>query len=222
MPGLYQQPPYWGPPPPQWGQPQQQAQYGYGYGDANDTNNNGYERGYNPNRAFFMKEHAELLDKIKFKEAVAEATKNQVQVTQVPVTLPAALPITQPRRVEAKKDEARTEKQPTEAKEDEMEKWITDIFGSSLRTLSDKLEKVEDKSKLAEMERQELRKLRAEKELRDLKDNSSSEKRKRAGVATGASPRAGRVRTKLAVKVRNRQQIGVTILSDDDDTNTIK
>ncbi|GBG82830.1 hypothetical protein CBR_g36361 [Chara braunii] len=75
---------------------------------------------------------------------------------------------------------------------------------------------------MTEAERDELRKLRAEKELRELKEGMSSEKRKRVGATPGVSPRAGRVKTKSEVKARNRPQNGVLVLSDDDEADTCK
>ncbi|GBG72595.1 hypothetical protein CBR_g12167 [Chara braunii] len=69
-------------------------------------------------------------------------------------------------------------KKKTEDKEEEMKNWVMKTFGSSLRLLTDKLDDVDRKSKLAEEEKEELKRLRAEKELQDLKEGSSSEKRK--------------------------------------------
>ncbi|GBG75238.1 hypothetical protein CBR_g19874 [Chara braunii] len=182
------------------------AQLEYG---GNGGNSNNYGRGHNPNRAFFTREHTKLLNKIKFQEAVAEATKKQVEVKEVEVT--------QPKKIETKKEEVK--KQPATTREDEMKRWMTATFGSSLRALTEKVDKVDDKSKMAEKEREELRLLRAEKELRELKEGSSSEKRKslRDGIAPSTSPRAGRVKTKSTVKARSRPQNGVLIMSDDDE-----
>ncbi|GBG79222.1 hypothetical protein CBR_g29274 [Chara braunii] len=99
---------------------------------------------------------------------------------------------------------------------------MTTTFGSSLRILTEKVDKVEDKAKMTEAERDELRKLRAEKELRELKEGSNSEKRKRVEVTPGASPRVRRVKTKSAVKIRSRPRNGVLVLSDDDEADTCK
>ncbi|GBG87664.1 hypothetical protein CBR_g45818 [Chara braunii] len=175
--------PYWGQPPFPTVQPGltgggYENGYGNGYGY-----NNGNWRGNNPNRAFFTKDQADFLEKLKFKEAVQEAAKQQTGDKQ-----------TSNRNAETGLKIVEIGARKVEDKEEVMKNRVTKTFGGSLKLLSTKLEKVDRKSKLAEEEKEELRRLRAEKELQELKEASSNEKRKRLPTTPTTSPKVERVR----------------------------
>ncbi|GBG76732.1 hypothetical protein CBR_g22950 [Chara braunii] len=92
-----------------------------------------------------------------------------------------------------------------EGKEESMKKWVAENFGNSLRILMAKLEDVEKKSKLKEGELEELKMLRMEKGLRELRESSSSVKRKRER----ASPaRVGNNKTRSRISELRRRSRG--------------
>ncbi|GBG91690.1 hypothetical protein CBR_g53504 [Chara braunii] len=97
-----------------------------------------------------------------------------------------------------------------------MKKWLATNFGGSLKILSEKLEEVDKKSKLKDDELEELKLLRAEKELRELRENSSSEKRKRESPS---HPLKGKVRSRsvLLRKKGKEQTLKPVLLSSDEE-----
>ncbi|GBG81939.1 hypothetical protein CBR_g34122 [Chara braunii] len=152
------------------------------------------------NRAFFTRDYADLLDRSKFKEAVQETTKKQpVGVTDVTT------------EATKKKEESKKSKQTVDEKEEEMKRWVTSMFGCSFKILFDKLDNVDRKSKLEEAELEELRRLRAEKELRERKELASNDKRKRGG----ATP--DKVRMKSVIRIKSRQPRRGFGISDDEE-----
>ncbi|GBG82010.1 hypothetical protein CBR_g34190 [Chara braunii] len=98
-----------------------------------------------------------------------------------------------------------------------MKKWVIETFGDSLKFLTEKLDEVDKKSKLVEDEKEELKRLRAEKELLELKDDSSSEKRKRHPSTPSISPRMDRIHVKSSAKTKKAPTKRVFIPSDEDD-----
>ncbi|GBG91595.1 hypothetical protein CBR_g52631 [Chara braunii] len=185
----------------------QQPQFGNNGGFANG---NGFGRGYNPNRAFFTREYADLLDKIKFKEVVEETSKKQ-QLGITEVTGP-------PRKVKVKKVEgAKKGKQAVDEKEEAMnDLHIRKLSQYPIR--EDRLSgpEVEDKRNGAK----ELKRLRAEQELREMKENANMEKRKRGGTKPGTSARSEKVPVKLAVKIKSPQPRRIFVVSDDEGGGT--
>ncbi|GBG79579.1 hypothetical protein CBR_g29726 [Chara braunii] len=171
------------------------SNYGNGFGNGYGNNYGGY--GYNngnwqgsgnPNRTFFTKEQAKFLEKLKFKQAVQEAAKQQTEVKPTPTcNSEPGLKIVE------------IGKKKTEDKEEEMKKWVTKTFCDSLKLLTEKLDEVDKKSKLAEDEKEEVKRLCAEKELLELKDNSSSEKRKRHPSTPSTSPRVDNPRLETVI-----------------------
>ncbi|GBG64178.1 hypothetical protein CBR_g40878 [Chara braunii] len=165
--------------------------------------NNGYGRGnggYQP-RAFFTREHADFIEKLKLKDVVEEARKKDLEeITRLKglgweIEKPKAKGKEKEVEIERAQGDKKgmskkqvgkdkgKEKVADEGKEDAMKKWVASNFGGSLRILSEKMDEVERKSKLRDAELEELKILRAEKELRELRENSSSEKRKRETVS---------------------------------------
>ncbi|GBG73998.1 hypothetical protein CBR_g17708 [Chara braunii] len=191
------------------------GQYNQGYGRSNGGN-------YQP-RAFFTKEQADFIDKLKLKEAVEEARKkDQDEIAR----LKAVQEESEKKKAKGKgetkeqgKKHGAREKGKTKVsvkgKQDSMKKWVAENFGNSLRILTAKLEDVEKKSKLKEAEVKELRMLRMEKELRELRESSSSEKQKRERTSPA---RVGNNKTKSRTSVLKRRSRGKKpgeIFSDD-------
>ncbi|GBG59743.1 hypothetical protein CBR_g54846 [Chara braunii] len=188
--------------------------------------NQGYGRGNAGNYqqcAFFTKEQANFLDKLKLKEAVEEARKKDLDE------------ITRLRKIqgegEKKKDKGKSEvkeqgkkssardkgkaKATEGGKEDSRKKWVAENVSNSLRILTEKLDDVENKSKLKEGELEELKLLRMEKQLRELRENSSSEKWKRER-ASPIRPRASKTRSRSNhLKRGNRGRKPVEVSSHD-------
>ncbi|GBG72865.1 hypothetical protein CBR_g12584 [Chara braunii] len=106
-------------------------------------------------------------------------------------------------------------------KPDDMKAWVTSTLGNSLKLITQKLEEVDSKSKLATTEKEELIRLRAEKAAMEkaekVKKESSSEKRKRAVATPGAAVTpmecGAKPRSRRSSKARNRR---VEISSDDE------
>ncbi|GBG74665.1 hypothetical protein CBR_g19073 [Chara braunii] len=185
---------------------------------------------YQPH-AFFTREHANFIEKLKLKDAVEEARKKDLeeiarlrglgweveeQKGRVPDTEKEKSQGKGKNKKQGGKHRGR-EKVDEAGKEDEMKKWVATNFGGSLRILSEKLEEVEKKSSLEVAELEELKLLRAEKELRELRENSSSEKRKRDIASPAKRKRKVRSRSKLLRKAgRGGNAKYVEVSSDDD------
>ncbi|GBG84505.1 hypothetical protein CBR_g38787 [Chara braunii] len=189
-------------------------------------------------RAFFTREHADFIEKLKLKDAVEEARKKDRE--DIMRLRGFGWEIEKPgekekwRERESESEKAKVEnrgkskkhvgkdkgkgKVMDNAKEDEMKKWVASNFGGSLRMLSEKMEEVERNSKLKEAELEELKLLRVEKELRELRENSSSEKRKRDTMSP-AKPGKGKVRSRsclLKKGGRGKSTKSVEVSSDED------
>ncbi|GBG83950.1 hypothetical protein CBR_g37822 [Chara braunii] len=164
-----------------WGYPGQAAappaggQYSQGFGRGSNGN---YQQ-----RAFFTKEHADFIDKLKVKEAIEDARRKdreEIERLKEQGKEKSRVKEVNTKQAGKTKDKGKV-KMMDDRKKDEMKRWVADNFGNSIRVLTEKLEEVEKKSKLKEGELEELRLLRAEKKLRELREGSSSEKRKRDG-----------------------------------------
>ncbi|GBG74206.1 hypothetical protein CBR_g17919 [Chara braunii] len=189
----------------------------------NGQYNQSYGRGnggiYQP-RAFFTREHANFIDKLKMKDAIEEARKKDIEEIARLKELS--------RDSEKNKEKARNDrkakkqnekdkgkgKMVEEGKDDEMKRWVADNFGNSLKILMEKLEVVEKKSRLKESEVEELQRLRAEKELRDLRESSSNEKIKRDTASPGQS-RVGKVRSRSGLLRRGGKKKTLVEVSSD-------
>ncbi|GBG67609.1 hypothetical protein CBR_g739 [Chara braunii] len=192
--------------------------------------NQGYGRGvggFQP-RAFFTREHADFIEKLKLKDAVEEAQKKDLEeITRLKgFGMGSEKKKEQPRESERREKSRRSGKDigknrsVEEGKEDELKKWVATNFGGSLKILSEKLEEVDKKSKLKEDELEEVRMLRAEKEPRDLRENSSSEKRKRE-ISSPARPLKGKSRSRFVLlrrkgKEKEKSPKPVEVSSDED------
>ncbi|GBG68162.1 hypothetical protein CBR_g2713 [Chara braunii] len=109
------------------------------------------------------------------------------------------------------------DKKKTEYKEDEMKKWVTKTFGDSLKLFTEKLDEVDKKFNFAEDEKEELKRLGAEKELQELKEGSSSEKRKKHPSTSVTSARVDKIRVKLVDRTKKDPTRRVLIFSDEEE-----
>ncbi|GBG69042.1 hypothetical protein CBR_g3740 [Chara braunii] len=189
----------------------------------------GYGRGnrsYQP-RAFLTREHVDFIEKLKLKDVVEEARKKDLEkiarlrglgweVEEKKGKVPDTGVEMQGKGKNKKqggKDKGKGNVDEV-GKEEEMKKWIASNFGGSMRILSEKLEEVEKKSSLKMAEMEELKMLRAEKEMRELRENSSSEKKKRD---TGSpAKRKGKVRSRSnLLRKTGRKAKPVEVSSDE-------
>ncbi|GBG72657.1 hypothetical protein CBR_g12230 [Chara braunii] len=154
------------------------------------------------NRAYFTKEYMDILEGIKMDKALDEAKKKVAGGRRSGI------------RIVDLTEEPRREVVQTVDKTNEMRAWITSTLGQSLILISDKLEDVDKRTKLAQDEKAELERLRDEKEKLEKElemECSSNEKRKRDGERTPAeaSPRVNRVKSRrrgsAKVKARARR-----------------
>ncbi|GBG63890.1 hypothetical protein CBR_g39671 [Chara braunii] len=167
---------------------------------ANGQYNQGFGRGIGGNyqpRAFFTREHADFIDKLKIKDAIEEARKRDIEeIARLKYLSRESIRQKEKSRKDGSmkkqggKDKGKG-KEVEERKVDDMKRWVAENFENSLKILTEKLEVVEKKSKLGESEVEELKRLRAEKKLRELRESSSNEKRKR-DMAPPGRPRVGR------------------------------
>ncbi|GBG60699.1 hypothetical protein CBR_g12435 [Chara braunii] len=97
-----------------------------------------------------------------------------------------------------------------------MKRWVTKTFGNLLKLLTEKMDKVDKKSKLAE-EEEELKCLRMEKELQELKKGSNSDKRKCPPSTPTTSPRVDRIQVKAVAKPPARRVLISSYEEDDGD-----
>ncbi|GBG75514.1 hypothetical protein CBR_g20145 [Chara braunii] len=193
------------------------GQYSQGYGRGNE----GYQ-----NCAFFTREHADFIEKLKLKDAVDEARKKDLEE----IARLMELGMEWGKKKEVEKDKEFKEKKRKQGKdkgkgkivddgkEHVLKKWVATNFGGSLKILAEKLEEVDKKSKLKDDELEELKMLRAEKELRELRESSSSEKRKRE-MASPSRPVKGKVRSRSALlrkRGKEKTQKPVEVLSDEE------
>ncbi|GBG79427.1 hypothetical protein CBR_g29574 [Chara braunii] len=171
--------------------------------------NNGQYQGYGhgnggnyPPRAFFTREHAKFIDKLKMKEAIDEARRKDLEEITRLKGIGSEEGTSKESRSKGRKHNAKEKgkgKVVEDGKVDELKKWVAENFGEPLKILAEKLEVVEKKSKLSDCELEELKLLRAEKELRELRENSSNEKRKRD--FTPFRPRIGKGESMKEVSV---------------------
>ncbi|GBG76325.1 hypothetical protein CBR_g22072 [Chara braunii] len=100
-----------------------------------------------------------------------------------------------------------------------MKAWVTSTLGDSLKIITQKLEEVDSKAKLAAAERMKLLKLREEKVSLDKEkgDGSSSEERKWGGdrIAMVTTPKENVVKTRTRGSAKGRPK-RIELSSDDD------
>ncbi|GBG76508.1 hypothetical protein CBR_g22256 [Chara braunii] len=183
-------------------------------------------------RAFFTREHVDFIDKLKFKEALEEAVKKEREelerlrgsAKEGDNSKEKGKEIEKSKAKEAGKKQGGREKDKgkgkmvDDGKEDAMKKWVGENFGNSLRILSEKLEEVDRRSKLNDGELEELKMLRVEKELRELRENSSSEKKRKMSISP-LKPRAGKVKSRSGLLKKNSRGAArehVVVSSDDE------
>ncbi|GBG92661.1 hypothetical protein CBR_g56626 [Chara braunii] len=173
------------------------------------------------NRAYFTKEYMDILEDIKLNKAIEDARKKIARGRHGVVR-------NQDVPDEGSRSEVRSaDKVRSAYKRDEMKAWVTATLGDSLKLITEKLQEVDQRAKLAAAEKGELIKLREAKALleKESKDPGSNEKRKRGGECTPVanSPRVNRVksRTRTSTKTMPRSK-RIVVSSDEEDGGTVK
>ncbi|GBG60074.1 hypothetical protein CBR_g405 [Chara braunii] len=160
------------------------------------------------NRVYFTKEYMDILEDIKSEKAL-DAAKKKVAGSRL-----GGVQISDTTN-ESCKSEVRLS-----SKLDEMKAWVTSTLGDSLKLITQKLEEVDSKSKLAATEKEELMRLRAEKAaLEKVKKEASSEKRKREAVVAPVvvtPANTAKSRSRGSSRGRSRR---VEISSDEEDAD---
>ncbi|GBG81430.1 hypothetical protein CBR_g32107 [Chara braunii] len=126
-------------------------------------------------RAYFTKEYMDILEEIKMDKALDEAKKKIATSRRSGVKI-VELP------TESSHGENRVSNESEKSdKSDEMKAWVTATLGDSLKLIREKLEGVDNRSKISSSEKEELERLRVISAAAEKKsmDSSSSEKRKR-------------------------------------------
>ncbi|GBG62024.1 hypothetical protein CBR_g28500 [Chara braunii] len=159
------------------------------------------------NRAYFTKEYMDILEGIKCEKAVEDAKKKVAAGRRSGASIRIVDLTDEPRNLVS---HPRNQAEQPADKAEEMKAWVTATLGNSLKLISDKLELVDKRSKLADDEKLKLERLREEKARseKESKEASNSEKRNRRVERTPveASPLVSRAKPRTRASAKNKSR----------------